>query len=126
MTNRGVFFIAGEASGDTHAARVIAALRKQRPELVIAGAGGPAMQEAGMELVFDLTQHAVVGLVEVLKNYGKFRRIFDDLLDAVAQRQPDAVVLVDFPGFNLRFARTVHRRFPRCRLCLYRMRNHQR
>ena len=57
-----------------------------------------------MELLLDLTKHAVVGLVEVLKNYGKFRRIFWQLVREAEKRQPDAVVLVDFPGFNLRFA----------------------
>jgi len=63
-----------------------------------------------MELLLDLTEHAVVGLVEVLKNYGKFRRIFWDLVRVAEQRRPDAVVLVDFPGFNLRFAAQMKRR----------------
>ena len=62
------------------------------------------MQAAGMELLLDLTEHAVVGLVEVLRNYGKFRETFWDLVEEAEKRKPDAVVLVDFPGFNLRFA----------------------
>jgi lipid-A-disaccharide synthase len=103
-------FIAGEASGDAHAAAVIKCLRAQAPELSIFGAGGPEMRAAGMELVLDLTQHAVVGLVEVLKNLGKFRRIFWQLVREAETRRPVAVVLVDFPGFNLRFARQMKRR----------------
>lgn len=104
---RKVMFIAGEASGDANAAPIVAALRSH---VEVFGAGGPKMKAAGMELLLDLTEHAVVGLVEVLKNYGKFKRIFDDLIAAAEQRRPDAVVLVDFPGFNLRFARQMKRR----------------
>jgi lipid-A-disaccharide synthase len=63
-----------------------------------------------MELLLDLTEHAVVGLVEVLKNYGKFKRIFNDLVLEAELRKPDAVVLVDFPGFNLRFAAQMKKR----------------
>ena len=103
-------FIAGEASGDAHAAELIAALRTQAPEVIVFGAGGPKMKAAGMELLLDLTEHAVVGLVEVLKNYGKFRKIFWDLVREAEQRKPEAVVLVDFPGFNLRFAAQMKRR----------------
>ena len=103
-------FIAGEASGDAHAAELIKALRVQAPEVTVFGAGGPKMQAAGMELLLDLTEHAVVGLVEVLKNYSKFRRIFWDLVREAERRRPVAVVLVDFPGFNLRFAAQMKRR----------------
>jgi lipid-A-disaccharide synthase len=103
-------FIAGEASGDAHAAELIKALRVQSPDIVIFGAGGPKMKAAGMELLLDLTEHAVVGLIEVLKNYGKFRRIFWDLVREAEKRKPDAVVLVDFPGFNLRFAAQMKKR----------------
>lgn len=107
---RSIMFIAGEASGDAHAAEVIKCLRAQVPEMKIFGAGGPKMKGAGMELSLDLTEHAVVGLVEVLKNYGKFRRIFWDLVQEAEKRKPDAVVLVDFPGFNLRFAAQMKKR----------------
>ena len=112
-------FIAGEASGDTNAAAVIKCLRAQAPKLQVCGAGGPKMRAAGMELLFDLTEHAVVGLVEVLKNYGKFKRFFDQLLAEVGNRQPRAVVLVDFPGFNLRFAKALKRRYPQTKVIYY-------
>lgn len=104
---RKVMFIAGEASGDAHAAPIVAALREKAE---VFGAGGPKMKAAGMELLLDLTEHAVVGFVEVLKNYGKFKRIFDSLVAEAEKRRPDAVVLVDFPGFNLRFAKQMKRR----------------
>jgi len=102
-----IMFIAGEASGDTHAAALIRAIGSRARTF---GAGGPKMREAGMELLVDLTEHAVVGLVEVLKNYGRFKRIFERLVAEAETRRPDAVVLVDFPGFNLRFAAQMKKR----------------
>ncbi|MEI8314868.1 MAG: lipid-A-disaccharide synthase [Verrucomicrobiota bacterium] len=118
-SNPTIMFIAGEASGDTNAAAVIQALKSRAPELEVFGTGGPQMRAAGMELLFDLTEHAVVGLVEVLKNYGKFKRFFNQLLAEVGRRQPRAVVLVDFPGFNLRFAKAVKRRYPQTKIIYY-------
>ncbi len=113
---RSVMFIAGEASGDANAAPIVATLRSQ---VDVFGAGGPKMKAARMELLLDLTEHAVVGLVEVIKNYGKFKRIFDELLTEVEKRKPAAVVLVDFPGFNLRFARAVKQQFPATKVIYY-------
>jgi lipid-A-disaccharide synthase len=114
-----LMFIAGEASGDAHAADLVKALRRKDAGLQTFGAGGPKMREAGTELLLDLTEHAVVGFVEVLRNYRKFKTIFDDLLAEVERRQPSAVVLVDFPGFNLRFARAVKQRVPRTKVIYY-------
>lgn len=105
-----LMFVAGEASGDAHAAAVIAELRRQAPDVAVWGAGGPRMAAAGMELVLDLTEHAVVGLVEVLKNYTKFRRFLYQLVALAERRRPAAVVLVDFPGFNLRLATALRAR----------------
>lgn len=110
MKATSLMFIAGEASGDANAAELIKALCRQAPDIAIFGAGGPKMKAAGMELLLDLTEHAVVGLVEVLKNYSKFRKIFWQLVREAEKRKPDAVVLVDFPGFNLRFAAQMKKR----------------
>ena len=105
--------IAGEASGDLLAAELVMALKKvavdTQPEsqLEFFGAGGPAMQQAGVQLAFDMTAHAVVGLVEVIRNYAKFRRLFQQLLDLALSRKPDAIICVDFGGFNRRFAHAV-------------------
>ena len=118
-SSRSLLFIAGEASGDAHAAEVIKCLRAQVPGWEVFGAGGPKMKAAGMESLLDLTEHAVVGLVEVLKNYATFRRIFNGLLAEVKRRKPDAVVLVDFPGFNLRFAKAVKQRHPQTKVIYY-------
>src|SRR4051812_26929179 len=111
-----VMVIAGETSGDLLAAELVTALRRgtrtdqKEGGLQFFGAGGPAMQEAGVELAFDMTAHAVVGLVEVIRNYRKFRRLFLQLLDVALSRKPDAIICVDFSGFNRRFAHVVRER----------------
>jgi len=104
-----VLMIAGEASGDALGAELIEAMQAEPGGDLIdfIGAGGPKMAAAGQHAELDLTQHAVVGIWEVLKNYGKFRQLFRQLLDLATRREPDAIVLIDYPGFNLRFARAI-------------------
>lgn len=104
--------IAGEASGDTLGAELVKARRRmpqcERSEFF--GAGGPKLAAAGVELAFDLAAHAVVGIWEVLKNYGKFKGFFEELLTLAINRRPDAVILIDYPGFNLRFVKALRER----------------
>jgi lipid-A-disaccharide synthase len=99
--------IAGEASGDLLAAELVAALRAQLPDATFFGAGGPKMSAAGMELAFDLTQNAVTGITDILKNVFKFRRLFNQLLSLAIERKPDVIIGVDYGGFNLRFGHAV-------------------
>src|SRR5688572_31053954 len=96
--------IAGEASGDTLGAELIKALRAAPggDQFEFFGAGGPKMATAGLDSAFDLSEHAVVGLWEVLKNYRKFRGFFFQLLELATKRRPAYVILIDYPGFNLR------------------------
>lgn len=102
--------IAGEASGDEHAARLLRDLRAVRPDLKVAAIGGPELEGAGAHLLFDLTRHAVVGLFEVLANYGFFRKLFAKTVAWAARAKPRAVLLVDYPGFNLRLAEELRKR----------------
>ena len=104
--------VAGEPSGDLLAAELVRALAATPAGAgaKFIGAGGSRMAEAGVELAFDMTQHAVVGLWEVLKNYFKFRRLFNQLLDLAVESRPDAVICVDFSGFNRRFAAALRER----------------
>ena len=105
--------IAGEASGDLLAAELVSALRGQlyaldpdlRPDFF--GAGGPRMAEADVKIAVEMTRHAVIGISDVLKNYFKFRRLFNQLLALAIARKPDVVIGVDFGGFNLRFGHAV-------------------
>ena len=105
--------IAGEASGDLLAAELVFALlaaSKQSGDGRVPqffGAGGAKMAEAGVELAFDMTEHAVVGFSDVVKNYFKFRRLFNQLLALAIKRKPDVIIGVDFGGFNLRFGHAV-------------------
>jgi len=99
-----VLFVAGEHSGDEHAARVAADLLRRDPNLKIAALGGTELAAAGAQLLFDLTAHSVVGLVEVLRNYGFFRDLMARTVEWVRAHRPKCVCIVDYPGFNLRLA----------------------
>ena len=99
--------IAGEASGDLLAAELVSAMRSQLPDATFSGAGGAKMAEARVELAFDMTEHAVIGFSDVVKNYFKFRRLFNQLLALTIERKPDVIIGVDFGGFNLRFGHAV-------------------
>jgi lipid-A-disaccharide synthase len=99
-----LLIVAGEHSGDEHAARLVRELRAKHPELTVAALGGPRLAEAGAQLLYDLTASSVVGLVEVLRNYSFFRALFDETLRWLREYRPRAVCFVDYPGFNLRLA----------------------
>jgi len=116
--------IAGEASGDLLAAELVQSLRQELSDAeaqptqdyqplctslapCFFGAGGPRMEAAGVELAFDMTAHSVIGLSDVLKNYFKFRRLFVQLFRLALDREPDAIICVDFSGFNRRFGHAI-------------------
>jgi lipid-A-disaccharide synthase len=116
--------IAGEASGDLLAAELVQALRREFAEATALptrdlqpiatsleprffGAGGPRMAAAGVDLAFDMTAHSVIGLSDVVKHYFTFRRLFRELFRLALERQPDAIICVDFSGFNRRFAHAI-------------------
>lgn len=106
----GIMIIAGEASGDLHGGRLVQELLRQNPHLEIFGVGGDTMAAAGMKLYYHINQLAYIGFVEVVKHYFFFRRVFRELLRVLERRRPDLVVLIDYPGFNLRFAREAKKR----------------
>lgn len=111
--------VAGEPSGDTHGAELIHALKAQNPDIRIIGVGGAKMAAAGQEQLFDMASHAVLGLTEVLKQYFKFRRFRDQILRLAKHEQPDAVVLIDCSGFNLRLSPGLRRELPKSRMIYY-------
>lgn len=102
--------VAGEASGDVHAAHLVDELKKLDPSLTFSGVGGPRLQASGVELYKDISSLAVVGFVEVIKHYGAIRGIFNLILQKIDEIKPQAVILVDYPGFNLRLAKEVKKR----------------
>ena len=97
--------ITGEASGDLQAAGVVHELKKLLPDLEVFGMGGDRLRAEGVETVHDIREMGVVGLFNVLKQLPMFRRVFADLVAEIERRKPDAVMLVDYPDFNLRMAK---------------------
>jgi lipid-A-disaccharide synthase len=102
--------IAGEASGDEHAAHLVNKLLKRHPNLQIAVMGGENLKVAGAFFLFDLVEHAVVGVFEVLKNYRFFKSLFSHTLKWIHVNKPKAILLIDYPGFNLRLAGTLRKK----------------
>jgi lipid-A-disaccharide synthase len=107
---KNILIVAGEASGDIHAAHLVHGLRSLAPSLRFFGLGGKKMEQEGVRLTFDVLKLAVVGIWEAVKKYGTFKHIFNDLLDEVDRVKPAAAILVDYPGFNLRLAGELKKR----------------
>jgi lipid-A-disaccharide synthase len=105
---RELLVIAGEISGDMHAAGLIRELKKLNPTIRYYGIGGPCLRAEGVETFHDVREMGVMGIVEVLKRIFFFRRVFRQMEALARDRKPDAVLLVDYPGFNLRFAASAH------------------
>lgn len=105
-----IYFVAGEVSGDNHGAGLMRALRQLQPDMRFVGRGGPQMANiAGSDFHDWIADAAVVGLWEVIRNYGYFRQKFGETIREIRAEKPDAVILIDYPGFNLRLARTLRR-----------------
>ena len=105
-----LYIIAGESSGDGHAAVLMSELLAMAPDIEFYGAGGPKMREVGGSQIFDWTQEAVVGLWDVAMKYSYFREQFHRMYREIIELQPSAVIFVDYPGFNLRLASYLHRK----------------
>jgi len=114
-----LYLVAGEASGDARGAELIRALRQRDPSLEFFGSGGREMRSLVGDHFADWADEAVVGLWDVLKKYGYFKGQFNRMLAELAAVRPDALVLIDYPGFNLRLAREAHRRFPGLKIIDY-------
>lgn len=100
-----IYIVAGEASGEAHAARLVAALKQLQPAIFVNGIGGNKMRAAGAEISIDFDELAVMGLVEVIKRYPKIKGIFNQVVAELRRQPPDLLILVDYPGFNLKLAK---------------------
>jgi lipid-A-disaccharide synthase len=115
-----IYLVAGEASGDEHGAALMRALLEFLPDVKFSGRGGPKMKSiAGDGFMNWSDAAAVVGLWEVVKRYGYFREQFRNALSEIAAIRPDAVVLIDYPGFNLRLARALRKEVPELKIIYY-------
>ena len=103
-----VMIVAGEVSGDQHAARLVRDLRAVRGDVEFFGIGGDALRREGVRTEVDARDMAVVGFFEVLARYPFFRRVFRRTTEMLSAEKPDALLLVDYPGFNLRLAAKAH------------------
>jgi lipid-A-disaccharide synthase len=120
MKSMTIYFVAGEVSADNHGAALMRSLRELNPEVRFVGRGGPQMQQvAGASIKNWIGDAAVLGLWEVLRKYGYFREQFHQTLAEILESKPDAVVLIDYPGFNLRLARALRRRSEALKLIYY-------
>ncbi len=102
--------VAGEHSGDQHAAVAVRKLLERNPGLKVAALGGSALRETGVTFLYDMTQSSVVGVFEVIRHFGFFRELFGRILDWIERYRPRAVCFVDNPGLNLRLCQALHRR----------------
>ena len=103
-----IFIIAGESSGDIHGAGLVRELLEVNPELTIWGIGGSQMRTAGMKTEYDISELAFLGFSEVVKHLPFIHKVMKNIKDLIKKRKPDLVILIDYPGFNLRIAQFAH------------------
>jgi lipid-A-disaccharide synthase len=122
MQSKTIYFVAGEVSADNHGAALMRSLLDLSRDCRIhfMGRGGPEMRRIAGERFKDwLGDAAVLGLWEVIRNYGYFREQFRETLNEIRENKPDAVVLIDYPGFNLRLARALRKQPPPQKIIYY-------
>lgn len=107
---KSILVVAGEVSGDLHASKVVRAFKARSPETAFWGIGGDHLKSGGVELLQHTDRMGVMGIAEVLKQYGFFKAVFRQVLAEVDRRKPEAALLVDYPGFNLRLAAELKKR----------------
>jgi len=109
LNNPRIMLVAGEASGDMHGAKLVAAMRKQAPDLEVCGIGGSALAAQGMEILYDSSRLAVVGIIEVLSHLRFIREAMHALEKRLREQPPDLLILIDYPDFNLIMAKKARR-----------------
>ena len=102
-----VFIVAGEPSGDIHAAKLVSALKNLCPKTKFFGNGGDKMAESGVEIIHHINDLSVMGFIEVIKHLPRLLHIMGETLSAIKKIKPDRIILVDYPGFNLRLAKKI-------------------
>jgi lipid-A-disaccharide synthase len=104
-----IVIIAGEVSGDIHGGKLVVELMQQNPGIEVSGIGGDQMVQHGFKTIYHIRQMAFLGIGEILKHLPLIRKVFLTLVNHVKKVKPEAVILIDYPGFNLRFAKVMHR-----------------
>jgi lipid-A-disaccharide synthase len=120
MNRKTIYLVAGEVSADNHGAALMRSLRGLNADLNFIGRGGPHMRKlAGKQFKNWIGDAAVLGLWEVIRNYGYFRDQFQETLKEIEGNKPDAIVLIDYPGFNLRLACALRKQSPQAKIIYY-------
>jgi lipid-A-disaccharide synthase len=104
-----IMLVAGEASGDMHGAKLVAAMREQAPNLAVCGIGGPALAAQKMEILYDSSRLAVVGIIEVISHFRFIREAMQSLEKRLREQPPHLLILIDYPDFNLILAKKAKR-----------------
>jgi len=107
-----IFIVCGEPSGDLLAGNLIQKIKKIDPAIQISGVGGTYLKKSGVEIFCDIKELSVMGFFDVLKKLPKFLQLKQLILKKIASQRPDAIIFVDFSGFNLRLAKAINRRIP--------------
>ena len=108
MNKEKIFIISGEDSGDLHGAKLMASIRQINPKAEFFGIGGNKMQGEGLHLTEHIKNLNVIGIFEVLKHYSRIKKIFNSTINEIKKINPDKVILIDYPGFNLRLAKKLN------------------
>ena len=110
MPNKKILIISGEPSGDLHASNLVKDLKSLDPSLQFYGVGGELSKKAGVDVIFDITKLALVGVVEVIKHISVVKEAHDAVIKKIENDRPDIAILVDYPGFNLKIAGDLSRK----------------
>jgi len=106
-TNKNFFILAGERSGDIHGGMLMESIHKIDSTIQFSGIGGSDMESQGLQSLVPINKMAVIGFVEVIKHLSFFKQVESDVLSAIDNNNPDRIILIDFPGFNLRIAQKI-------------------
>jgi len=112
MAEKHILIICGEPSGDLNAGNLATAIKAIDPEIRISGVGGRHLRQAGAQIICDIKDLAVIGLFDVLKKLPKFFGLKKLILEKIKLEKPEAIILVDFSGFNLRLAKAINKTIP--------------
>ena len=107
--DKNIFIITGEASGDMHASSLVKQLKGKRPDIKFFGIGGPYLQNENIKLIHNYNEINFIGFSSVLKNFPKIQSVLLDTINFIRELNPDLIILVDFPGFNLKLAEKIRK-----------------
>ena len=104
MNSNSLLIIAGELSGDVQGGKLVAAIKELSPDIKVTGIGGDNMEAAGMELLHHIREMSFLGFTEVLKHLPFIHKIMNELIEWIETNRPETILLIDYPGFNLKLA----------------------